>query len=151
MHGAVPAPRIRTSETLGRRSGTCELNHSATRPASLGISLFSWPRQLDNSVQNWGFTFFFSHLLYDGVETDWWWRIKHLSSLRICVWKGNNVSTLLGYREELVETQVHIFPESNVRLAFLKRALAVRKYMAVHKARTSICWVPEIPKIGWCC
>ena len=25
-------PRIRTSETLGRQSGACELNHSATRP-----------------------------------------------------------------------------------------------------------------------
>ena len=31
--GAMSAPRIRTGETLGRRSGARELNHSATGPA----------------------------------------------------------------------------------------------------------------------
>ena len=33
MSGAMSAPRIRTGETLGRRSEAPELNHSATRPA----------------------------------------------------------------------------------------------------------------------
>ena len=33
MSGAMSAPRIRTSETLGHRSGARELNHSAMGPA----------------------------------------------------------------------------------------------------------------------
>ena len=33
MSGAMSSPRIQTGETLGRRSGAHELNHSATGPA----------------------------------------------------------------------------------------------------------------------
>uniref|UniRef100_A0A3Q2HGB6 Ubiquitin conjugating enzyme E2 R2 n=3 Tax=Boreoeutheria TaxID=1437010 RepID=A0A3Q2HGB6_HORSE len=41
MNGAMSAPRIRTSKTLGRQSRARELNHSATGPAP-GIFLISF-------------------------------------------------------------------------------------------------------------
>ena len=39
MSGAMSVPRIRTGETLGRRSGARELNHSATGPALRIVSI----------------------------------------------------------------------------------------------------------------
>ena len=50
MSSAMSAPRIRTSETLGCRSGVRELNHSAT--ASVPVLGFN-----NETVRSWGSAF----------------------------------------------------------------------------------------------
>ena len=52
MRGAMSAPMIQTSETLGCRSGVRELNHSATGPAPrFVISYFSFSSSKPPSTQ----------------------------------------------------------------------------------------------------